>query len=43
MVGGRLLTGWPSLQTAIRNAGGEWVDEEVVVCNHGPNRLSDQS
>jgi protease I len=28
---GRKLTSWPSLQTDIRNAGGEWVDEEVVV------------
>ncbi|NUR09939.1 MAG: type 1 glutamine amidotransferase [Nocardioidaceae bacterium] len=28
---GRRLTSWPSLQTDIRNAGGEWVDEEVVV------------
>lgn len=27
----RKLTSWPSLQTDIRNAGGEWVDEEVVV------------
>ncbi|WP_205474277.1 type 1 glutamine amidotransferase domain-containing protein [Nocardioides sp. SYSU D00038] len=27
----RRLTSWPSLQTDIRNAGGEWVDEEVVV------------
>jgi len=26
----RTLTSWPSLQTDIRNAGGEWVDEEVV-------------
>jgi len=25
------LTSWPTLQTDIRNAGGEWVDEEVVV------------
>src|SRR3954447_19817239 len=23
------LTSWPSLQTDIRNAGGEWVDEQV--------------
>lgn len=30
-VRGRKLTSWPSLQTDIRNAGGEWVDEEVVV------------
>lgn len=28
---GRRLTSWPSLQTDIRNAGGEWVDEEVVI------------
>lgn len=31
LVRGRKLTSWPSLQTDIRNAGGEWVDEEVVV------------
>ena len=31
VVGGRRLTSWPSIQTDIRNAGGEWVDEEVVV------------
>ena len=31
---GRTITSWPSLQTDIRNAGGEWVDEEVVV-DHG--------
>ena len=34
LVRGRKLTSWPSLKTDIRNAGGEWVDEEVVV-NHG--------
>ena len=28
---GARLTSWPSLRTDIRNAGGEWVDEEVVV------------
>jgi protease I len=27
----RTLTSWPSVQTDIRNAGGTWVDEEVVV------------
>ena len=27
----RKVTSWPSLQTDIRNAGGNWVDEEVVV------------
>ena len=31
VVRGRTLTSWPSLQTDIRNAGGTWVDEEVVV------------
>ena len=30
-VRGRTLTSWPSLKTDIRNAGGNWVDEEVVV------------
>jgi protease I len=28
---GRTITSWPSLKTDIRNAGGNWVDEEVVV------------
>ena len=28
---GKRLTSWPSLKTDIRNAGGDWVDEEVVV------------
>jgi protease I len=27
---GKRVTSWPSLQTDIRNAGGDWVDEEVV-------------
>jgi protease I len=27
---GRRITSWPSLQTDIRNAGGEWVDEALV-------------
>src|SRR4051794_41753943 len=31
VVEGRRLTSWPSLQTDIRNAGGEWVDESLVV------------
>ena len=30
VLSGKRLTSWPSLQTDIRNAGGEWVDEEVV-------------
>jgi protease I len=31
VVRGRKVTSWPSLETDIRNAGGNWVDEEVVV------------
>ena len=31
LVRGRTLTSWPSVKTDIRNAGGDWVDEEVVV------------
>jgi protease I len=31
VVGGRTLTSWPSLQADLRNAGAEWVDEEVHV------------
>jgi protease I len=34
VVRGRTVTSWPSLQTDIRNAGGDWVDQEVVV-DHG--------
>jgi len=30
----RKVTSWPTLQTDIRNAGGNWVDKEVVV-DHG--------
>ncbi len=30
LVRGRRLTSYPSLETDIRNAGGDWVDEEVV-------------
>ena len=30
-VQGKRLASWPSLQTDIRNGGGEWVDEEVVI------------
>ncbi|TDH64397.1 type 1 glutamine amidotransferase [Dankookia rubra] len=29
-VKGRRMTSWPSLQTDLRNAGAEWVDQEVV-------------
>ena len=30
-VRGRTVTSWPSLQTDIRNAGGDWVDREVAL------------
>jgi protease I len=30
VIKGRTVTSWPSLQTDIRNAGGDWVDREVV-------------
>jgi protease I len=39
MVRGRTLTSWPSLRTDIRNAGGTWVDQQVQICNDGPNIL----
>jgi protease I len=31
IVRGKRVTSWPTLETDIRNAGGDWVDEEVVV------------
>jgi deglycase len=31
VVRGRTVTSWPSLKTDIRNAGGTWVDKEIVV------------
>ncbi len=31
VVDGRRVTSWPSLQTDLENAGGEYVDEEVVI------------
>jgi protease I len=44
VVRGRRLTSYPTLQTDIRNAGGEWIDEEVVtdaglVTSRNPNDL----
>jgi protease I len=39
VVRGRRLTSWPSLQTDLRNAGAEWVDEEVVLDTNGPGPL----
>ncbi len=38
-VRGRRMTSWPSLATDLRNAGADWVDEEVVVCTGGPGPL----
>ncbi len=36
---GRTLTSWPSVRTDIENAGGEWVDQPVVVCDNGPGPI----
>lgn len=33
VVRGRTVTSWPSVKTDLRNAGAEWVDEEVVTDN----------
>jgi protease I len=33
LVRGRRLTSWPAIQSDIKNTGGDWVDEEVVVDN----------
>ena len=34
VVKGRKMTSWPSLKTDLKNAGADWVDQEVVV-DHG--------
>ena len=39
VVRGRTITSWPSLQTDLRNAGATWVDQEVAICNAGPNTM----
>jgi deglycase len=39
VVRGRRITSWPSLKTDLRNAGADWVDEEVVVDENGPSVL----
>jgi len=39
LVQGKRLTSYPSLTTDVRNAGGTWVDEEVVVDDEGGFRL----
>lgn len=33
IVDGRTLTSWPAIQSDLRNAGGNWVDQPVVVDN----------
>jgi protease I len=33
VVKGRRMTSWPSVKTDLRNAGAEWLDQEVVVDN----------
>lgn len=35
VVKGKTLTSWPSLQTDIRNAGGDWRDQESFTCPAG--------
>jgi protease I len=35
VVRGKRLTSFPSLQTDVRNAGGDWHDEESVTCSEG--------
>jgi protease I len=44
LVRGRRLTSWPSVKTDVRNAGGQWVDEAVVIdgqlaTSRGPDDL----
>src|SRR5262249_47499343 len=39
LVPGRTLTSWPSLRADIMNAGGEWVDEELVGDKNGATTL----
>jgi protease I len=38
-VRGRRITSWPSMATDFRNAGAEWVDEQLVVSTSGPFNL----
>jgi protease I len=39
LVDGRQLTSWPSVRTDVTNAGGNWIDEEVVVDDEGSHTL----
>ena len=36
------MTSWPTLQTDLRNAGADWVDEEVVGRPHRRGPAGDQ-
>jgi protease I len=40
LVAGRDITSWPSMRVDYRNAGADWMDQEVVVCNKGPTLIS---
>jgi protease I len=40
LVAGRDITSWPSMRVDYRNAGADWTDQEVVVCNKGPTLIS---
>jgi protease I len=33
------MTSWPSLRTDLANAGANWVDQEVAVCENGASVL----
>lgn len=35
----RRITSWPSMATDYRNAGAQWLDDELVVCTGGPFNL----
>ena len=39
VVEGRRVTSWPSVATDLKNAGADWVDQEVVRDEKGPNVL----
>ena len=38
-VNGRRITSWPSMAVDYRNAGADWVDEQLVVCTNGTFNL----
>ncbi len=39
VVRNRTITSYPSVKTDVENAGGNWVDQEVAVCEEGRSRL----